>query len=229
MKKNLLFLIIISYQVSFAQRTKPSPFSIDKGIVLIGGSIGAYNSKAKYTDNTNNEQKSNGFNFTPAIGWGVKKNTIVGVFLEYINGTSKSFLNDIAIGTNKSSNYGGGLFMRNYKNLGSNFYLLAQTNLGISFGKATTENVNGSTTNGTKQEYKTARISFTPGIAYAINQSFQLELLLGSMLSGSYTSSTSSSTTNPNNTKSNAFDFTVNTAPLLNLAVGFRLFLQAKK
>jgi hypothetical protein len=212
---------------SFAQKTKPATFSIDKGVVLIGGGIASYNNQARRTDINDNEQKSKGFNFAPSIGWAVKKNTIVGLYLEYGNSSSKNSISSIIVNENKTNNYGGGLFLRNYKSLGSNFYLLGQTSLGMSVAKTSSENAGAS--NNRKEEYKTLRLSFAPGVAYSISRTFQVELLFGNMLSGSYGSTVFTSTVSPEKTKQNGFDFTINTAPLLNLSVGFRIFLHSKK
>src|SRR5436305_2101488 len=165
MKKNLLFIIVVLFNSlsSFAQ--------INKGSVFLGGNIGVSQNKP---DTLTNAFLS--YYIDPQVGIAIKENTIIGVILLY----GKSDYNSNA----SSNNYGGGFFLRKYKQLGKYFYLFGQGQAIFSYYKisqtygATDYNINKQTS---------INLNLYPGISYAVTKKFHLEATINNLLTLSYT------------------------------------------
>lgn len=189
---------------------------ISKGTVLLGGNIG-YN-QSNYTD-APTEYKNHGYYISPSIGFVVKDNRVFGFSISYshsINQTtadSKSF----------SNNYGAGVFHRRYLPLGKNFYLFGQGHLYADFGK---QEYQSSTTN-SKKTITTVGAGLFPGVAYAINKRFHLELSMNNLISLGY-SSIKDHNSSGLDIRNNQFNFALNANPTSNLALGFRVLLGNK-
>ena len=86
----------------------------------------------------------------------------------------------------KVNSYGAGIFLRQYKSLGKNFYVFVQEALNFDYSKTL---VKTDSSNFIHVNNKTYQVSFTvnPGLAYDLGKNFQLELILfNDLLSASY-------------------------------------------
>src|SRR5262245_29001873 len=127
MKKYLLLLSIATVFTLCATHAQ-----IKKGATFLGGDIGGSTAKTKSADTTYSKQ--NGFYISPVFGKAIRENLILGFDLVtniYNNENAASVGYD-----QKHRSYGGGVFLRKYKQLGSSgFSIFAQARLGVSFNK----------------------------------------------------------------------------------------------
>jgi hypothetical protein len=163
-----------------------SQAQINKGSVLLGGSIG-YN-KGK-SDTWQQDIKIKTFIFSPAIGVAVKENLVVGARFDYLKQTQNT-QND-AYYSNKqdidTKNYGGGLFIRGYVPVINRLYVFGEGTASYTVLKETTTQT---TTYNEKMVRKTkgysTGLSFTPGVSFAVSKKFQIEGGFNSLFNVSY-------------------------------------------
>lgn len=175
MKKTLLFVCTF---ISFATISQAQ---ITKGSILLGGSIGLNKGKIQAE---NSESKSRYLNFNPTVGIAVKENWVMGITA----GFSDTKVEPIENYQNERDveSYSGGVFVRRYAALGKKFYLYGN-------GSITYNQVNHAESNSSHYQFsyysKGVTLSVAPGIAYAINKRFHLEMSLNDLLTVGYTKS----------------------------------------
>jgi hypothetical protein len=172
-----------------------SQAQINKGSVLLGGSIG-YNKGKSATWQQDIKIKT--FIFSPAVGVAVKENLVVGARIDYLKQTQNS-QND-AYYTNKQAietkNYGGGLFVRGYVPVINRLYVFGEGTASYTVLRETntqTSNYNDKQVRKTKG-YSTG-LSFTPGVSFAVTKKFQIEGGFNSLFNVSYLKSKTNYTT----------------------------------
>lgn len=210
MKKTLL-LAITATGISLA-----SYGQINKGTVLLGGSIGAASNKY---EQGNSKQKNNFLVLSPAAGLAIRTNMVAGLRLSYGRTTSK---NDPPNSFSaKTTTYGGGLFLRHYKPLGKSFYLYGEAAASYDYNEqvqyGTVEAVN---------KLNSVSLALTPGLTYAVGRRIHLEASINNIVSLGYISG-KSYTTNPASsvTKQTSFGFNTNFSASNPLSLGIRLVL----
>lgn len=154
--------------------TQAAHAQIPTGSTLIGGNIGLVTYSSK-DDNGNKLNKNTSFNISPSFGNAYKTNRIVGVNLSYSHNKSLS-----------SNSYGGGVFLRQYKNIGKDFYLFGDESLNANYSKYTWVSSNGSASTEEKVKTFNSYISLAPGVAYDVTRKLQIEMLLSNLISLSY-------------------------------------------
>jgi hypothetical protein len=162
-----------------------SQAQISKGTILLGGDFGFGTSSDKSTtDGTtpvipSTTTKNSQFSLYPSIGKAIKDNLVIGVDL----GIGYSSQNSNP--SYKENDYGFGVFMRNYKYLGSRFYFFVETTLGFSYSDYTQDD---STTYPNHEDSKSYGISLglSPGLAFSLSRKWQLEAEFPSVLSAEY-------------------------------------------
>ncbi|SOD14591.1 outer membrane beta-barrel protein [Pedobacter xixiisoli] len=172
MKRLLLTAIAAGFCVcSYAQT--------EKGKVILGGSIGFNSSKV----DGQAEQKATSFNIGPAIGFFVDKNIVVGLGLEYTTNKNDpysytAYFNGLPYtnGTNGSKGESLGIipFFRYYWDLHERVKLFGQANTGISWGKSTTLNIDGTESENVDDTY--FKGSIQSGIAFFPVKRLAIEL-----------------------------------------------------
>ncbi|HTF29833.1 MAG TPA: outer membrane beta-barrel protein [Flavitalea sp.] len=167
MKCKILLLSVIALTSVSAKA------QILKGSTYIGGNFSVSSQRSEAEG-----QKTNSFYISPSIGKAIKENLIVGVSLNYLNSLYKY---ETPSRESRQTNYGAGVFVRKYLNLGSKFYLFGQGSLGGNFS----EN-KYSTGQGTDMKSYSVNLNFYPGVAFEINRTFQLEAGLNDLFSVSY-------------------------------------------
>lgn len=209
MRKTLLFLFACLFINSFVQA------QIKKGTILLGGNISAGSSKFEIKSPLHSEQKSHGITINPSIGFTIKENLVLGGGGIYGYSSSKE-------SNSKSTNnlYGAHIFLRKYLTLGKGFYLFGDGS--VYFNKSKNDN----TSNGLKTSTaKTTSIgmSFYPGISYAVNNRFHLEVGLNNLAYINYQNQ--KYTAGSNSTESNSFNLGTSISGAVPLSVGFRFLL----
>ena len=209
--KKLLLVAVVAVSASLVSNAQ-----ITKGSLLLGGGLSFGNNK---TEQGAQEIKNNLVLLNPSVGVAVKTNLVFGVGATY--GRTESESNTSKVTSNSA---GGNLFLRKYSLLGKGFYLFGELAGGYLQRK-------DKTVNGTNyiQETKASSISAAlyPGIAYAVNKKFHLEVGIPSLVSLSYNQRDTRTTAfgNVSSDKSNGFSFMSNVSSSNPLSVGFRIVL----
>lgn len=181
------FLLSLVFVCAFMVTTRAQ---ISKGAVWVGGSIGYSQSKNDFKDPIVQDYKTSSFNVSPAIGFVVKDNLVVGFRLTYGHDKTK---NNSSISESKTNSYGGGIFVRKYIPIISRLYLFGEASAAYTASKGDEtwkEYVNGSYVNVKKTTKGLGtNLNVTPGLAVAITKKFQLETSLNSLLGVAYVKS----------------------------------------
>jgi hypothetical protein len=167
-----LFLFLISFAAS-AQIKKQS--------ILLGGQLFYYNNKYQ-VENLN--QKSQSGTISISIGKAIKENRIVGVNLGFSPIRQTNYLSYGDTTTLIFNRFDIGVFYREYKNLGKDFYFFCQVD-----GAFITANQNEHYQIASADVKATQRggfISLTPGISYQVFKKMQLELTIPNILGMQY-------------------------------------------
>jgi hypothetical protein len=165
----LLCLILMIAVISKAQ--------INKGASALGGNIHFATGSSK-GDNGFKENSTDVL-ISPSFMMFHSQNHAIGINLNF------GYLKNSYFGQ-KVNSYGAGVFLRQYKNLGKNFYVFAQEALNFDYSKNLYK-VDSS--NFIQVDNRTYQASFTvnPGISYDLSKKFQLELIfLNDLLSIEY-------------------------------------------
>lgn len=113
-----------------------SQAQISKGTILLGGGFDFATSSNKVTTDgipvtPATITKNTGVSVYPAIAKAIKDNLVIGVYLG-VGYNSEKVNPDY-----KENDYDLGVFMRNYKYLGSRFYFFVETRLGFTYSDYT--------------------------------------------------------------------------------------------
>jgi hypothetical protein len=201
---------------------------ITKGSILLGGNVGFSNGKSESSTNSMNNfsSKSSAIYINPTVGIAVKENWIVGLSAGFSNVESDPSINY----DNKRDQefYSGGVFVRRYLALGKSFYLYG--NGAISYQVNNQSEINSPNYENSYSS-KGVNLSLAPGLAYAINKKFHLELALNDLVTVGYTTSRTHNRQNvggsiynrSSNDKSFGFGTNLSTSSLL--SIGFRFVL----
>jgi hypothetical protein len=159
---------------------------INKGATLIGGDLGINSTKNSPDTMAGNQVN---INLSPSWGKAIKQNLVVGVELIYGH-THNSIIGENQYDQENDS-YGGGLFVRKYKYLGSHFYLFGQGSLAGSYlSNQFTYSFQSVTQNSSTTKGYNLSLAFYPGVSYAINNRIQLETGFNNLINIGYAHST---------------------------------------
>lgn len=181
MKLKLLlsvFFVCTLLSTSYAQ--------INKGTVWIGSNFSYARDKA-IPDQYLMSGESRTVSILPSFGVAIKENMVLGIFGTYTNTFREQQLTSYYSKRDEKT-YGGGLFVRRYVPVFKRFYLYGEGRLGYNKSKAK-ENWTNSSTSGTSnlKSWETG-LTFTPGIAYGITHSIQLEAGFATLFDARYKS-----------------------------------------
>lgn len=212
MKKSLPLLVIL-LSASFITSAQ-----IKQGAHLIGGSIGISRSENE-TDPGNVKFETTNFQFSPAYGYAIKKNLIIGGDL--VIQTGKNENNN---SSQESSGFGAGFFVRKYQPLGKGFYLFGQGRFGVLNTK--TESTPGNFPAITTTSKQTSvGITVYPGVSYAVNNKLQLEVGLNDLLFIQYSSGSTETENSPVESNFTNFNVGSNLFSGAGLSVGLRILI----
>jgi hypothetical protein len=218
MKKLYLFLpLLFIVLLSQAQ--------ISKGTIVLGGNLGYTQQNSSSGTSPSNAVKSTDLDINPSFGKAIKDNLVLGFDVTYGNTTlsqDQSF-ND------KSNDFGAGFFVRKYKPLGNGFYLFGQSRLGGGYSHGRNDGLDGA--NNPESDISNGfnlSLQFYPGIAYAINRNWQIEMGLPNFFAVTYNRSkeTISYIGQPDQiSNSNDFEATSTLTGSNNFTIGLRYFV----
>jgi hypothetical protein len=224
--KKVILVTIISFSLHSISEAQ-----ISKGSVLLGGgvSIGKLKSDKSIPSSPDNDQKYLSVN--PAVGIAIKENLIFGVQLSYGNSENTHLYPSLELQENDYSTYGGGIFLRQYLVLGKGFYAFGQGDLSYRHQENTNNYISPNVSNSSSFKDKGWNIglNLSPGISYAVNKRFHLEVGFSNLLGFNLSKSRIYYVSNGNqyNQEKTGFGFNTNASNLSGYNVGFR-FLFAK-
>jgi hypothetical protein len=148
---------------------------INKGAVLLGGSLSGYSQRTEQQGGSEFTDKL--VNVSPTVGIAIRQNLVAGISATYA--WRKIQYEDPTDVVNKGNSYGASFFLRKYKTLGkSGFALFVQGDLGAATGKL--EGDNG--INRTQTKKTDIFLSAYPGVSLAISRKLQLETGFNNLL-----------------------------------------------
>lgn len=164
-----------------------SQAQINKGSVLLGGSIGYNKGKSEAYQQT---LKVNTFIFSPAIGVAVKENLVVGARFDYLK-QKKNNKYPASYNTKQdidTKNYGGGLFIRGYVPVINRLYVFGEGTVSYTVLRETNDQTppNSPSKYVSKTKGYSTALSFTPGVSFAVSKKFQIEGGFNSLFNISY-------------------------------------------
>jgi hypothetical protein len=224
LKITTLFIAIL-----FATQTNAQ---IKKGKVLLGGQAAAGTSKSNIVTPSTpvstteiNEKKSSLFGIN--IGTAYKENKVIGIsfITSKIKETRDYFTSNSFSG--KTNQYEIGVYYRQYKKFGKDFYFYGQADLSTYFGGGTGVSNPNTYTRTIKENG--SKLYVTTAISYSIFKKLQIELSLPNIIglrSYNYKFTTSTPNDRTENTKQFSFNSSLTNGNVIgNLNIGFRLIL----
>ena len=162
-----------------------SQAQINKGSLLLGGSIGYNKGKSKTWQQ---DLKIKTIIFSPAIGVAVKENLVVGARFDYLKQTQNSKY-DASYSTKldiDTKNYGGGIFIRRYVPVINRLYVFGEGTASYTALRETSTQTSTYNKSVAKTKGYTTGLSFTPGVAFGVSKKFQIEGGFNSLFNVSY-------------------------------------------
>lgn len=152
---------------------------INKGKYLTGGSFSIYSAKdQQLPQSTKNES----LNINIQLGKVIKQNTVAGIILSYTYYRYK--YNDTINPGYTNTGYSAGIFYRRYKSLLKDLYFFAEAD--ALYNHTDRENYSAIGGEVLKTAHNGGSIAFSPGISYAVCKRMQLEIVMPSLVSLSY-------------------------------------------
>lgn len=212
MKKTVPALVVclLASLISSAQ--------IKKGAHFIGGSIGISRTENE-TDPGNVKYETTNFQFSPAYGYAIKQNLIIGGDLVIQSGKNENNNN-----SQENNGFGAGFFVRKYLTLGKGFYLFGQGRFGVLNTKTTSTPTNFPN-NATTNRQTSVGVSLFPGVSYAINNKLQLEIGLNDLIYVQYANGKVESGNSPVESTFSNFTLGSNLYSGAGLSVGLRILI----
>ena len=214
MKKSFLLSAIVAIFAITASA------QIKKGAMLLGGQLSYGDSKRSFNSTQADETVKSGL-YNILVGTALKENFILGGYVRYghfkINNSNNLYSNT------KEESYSAGVFIRQYKKIGKDFYFFGE--LGGGYLGANGSQTTTSPSVITKYEQSGGNLYLSPGISYRIYKKLQVELAIPQLAAVSYL--TQKNTAPANGSKENLFQFNtnLNSSFLSNLGLGFRFVL----
>ena len=210
---SIIILISIS-TVANAQFTK--------GSAVLGGTF-SFGSNKNMSDVTPEKSSTSSGSFNVSLGKAIRENSLLGIFITY-QYNSREYNMGYAPGKDNSNGYGIGLFYRIYKNLGKEFYLFGEVGGGYQGSGSNSYDSSGNKTS-TGNTYG-GQIYLYPGVAYKVSRKFFIELSIPQLFNAAYShGNTKSGGVNSSSSDFFYVDANLNSNPLSNIGIGFRLVL----
>jgi hypothetical protein len=162
---------------------------VGKGDLLVGGTLGFYNSNTNYNGASNS---SANVNFNPRISYAVGNNSILGLNLGYAYNKTKATSSD---NQNTTNTFSAGVFLRNLIPIKGKFGWYPEIGGNVYSGKTQYVQNNGGENTSTTKGFNAYVV---PGLYYSISPAFLLNVDFGGVNFGSaktkYNDSPSSTT-----------------------------------
>jgi hypothetical protein len=217
---------ILSLSLLFICSSLLATAQIKKGAVLLGGQIAFSDAESESNNNQPNQQqtqKNNNAFFRISVGKAIKENTVAGINAGYGSNKNENFNNNTLVSSSDFKQYSVGVFYRQYKKIGGNFYFFGEG--GADYIGSTQKDNNFPGNNLITRKGSGVQLSLTPGISYQVLKKLQLEILIPDIAALQY--NTLKTTAQNSNSKQNQFSFntSLSSSPFNSLGVGFRLVL----
>ena len=190
---------------------------ITKGSKLLGVDFSAgYNKSGEEP----NENKQSHFYFNPSLGIAVKENSVLGFRVNYGHGKMTS---GTSSPERKTTDYGAGIFLRRYLQLGKKVYLFGEGAADYNYSYSKDAN------NGYEYTNKSNNITLSayPGFSYAATKRLMIDAGLNRLVAIGYSNSKSTQTM-PNSTtenKNSSFGLSTTLGGNTAFSVGFRFLI----
>jgi hypothetical protein len=145
-----------------------SSAQIKQGTWLLGGDITVSSTSSEQPAGIPYSTKNNTFSISPSLGKAIKDNLILGFDLSYNYQGTTTTQPSPPDETSSFNQYGAGVFLREYKPLGSHFSLFLQERLGGAYAKI-------SNSNSSNAKSVSINVGFYPGVAYSVSPKIMLE------------------------------------------------------
>lgn len=160
---------------------------IKKGDLVLGGNLDYNNQKQtiNYSGRDSSIYKYRTISIAPSFGKVIRDNLVLGFSIAYTYYRQDDNQGDVTRG----NGFAGSVFLRKYKPLGNGFYLFGEASLG---GNYTHTSLNQPGSNSLLSQVTNdygVTLNLFPGIAYAINPKWQLEMALTNFFVISYSHS----------------------------------------
>jgi hypothetical protein len=179
-----------------------SQAQINKGAILLGGNL--YYNELSQSSNPANQppSKSTNLTFSPSFGKAIKDDLVLGFDITYGHSTTSQ----PQVYSQTSDAAGADFFIRKYKLLGNGFYLFGQAGIGGNFSHNSANDPGTPTSVTTSGNGYNISLQIFPGIAYAINRNWQVELALPNFFGVNYNhdKGTTSTTGQPDQSSTNS-------------------------
>jgi hypothetical protein len=222
MKSKILLSVVASFCVITTTKAQ-----INKGAVMLGGSIGYGKSKSSY-DKPSNDSKTTSYNISPAVGVAIKQNLVLGAVVSYRKSTLNDESVDSYIRERKDNYYGGGIFIRQYIPIISRLYVIAEGDAGFNVFKTITEFTPYYTAQKIDEKGWIGSLGFTPGVSFAVNNKLHLETGFNNLVSIQYQKSKKDQHITNGESTTHSFAIGLNLENSSAFYLGFRILLNGK-
>lgn len=167
MKKMIVMAALALFGSQFAKA------QVQKGDILVGGTVGFTNSSSK-VDGTDTKNTVSNFTISPKAGYALSDKWMVGVFVDGTFGTEKDEVGSVTT-KEKSTMIAPGVFVRNYCQIAdSKVYFTSEANVSYGFGNYKAGDVKVSKTSA-------INANVVPGISYLVGKHLMLEGQFGGL------------------------------------------------
>ena len=196
---------------------------INKGAILIGGQLSSSDVK---TNSNSSMSSSSTTSISVSLGKSFTENSLCGITLGYSPTSNSGNGNNNGISTEKSKDYSASVFYRKYKKLLTGLYLFNEVGARFDYWRLNYSSTDTTYKISSVYNNYNGSLYYTPGLAYRVCKKIDLELLLPSLVSLSY----STGKTNGNElgaaniVKNNSFAFNTSLS-FSSLAFGVKFIL----
>lgn len=204
--------------------TKYSFSQINEKAILLGGQLYYQSDKINYS-NSNIDQNTHIGNFQLSVGRAFKKNRVYGILAFYSPYKVENDYSNSIFLNRKGTNFGFGLYARNYYQLAKKFYFFCELGATYLNGMQKYKDTTGLTLETIKQSG--GKLSLTPGLCYNIWKKLQLEILIPDLITVQYLATKDQTTTQTSNRKQFLFNTSLSSLnnSLSVLGIGFHFIL----
>ncbi len=227
MKKVFIVLLIAIFAIPAAKA------QINKGAILLGGSLGFYQRKTTdedpiFNNHTKFKQNETSFSFLPESGFFISNSFVLGIGLGYQHNKSEFNVytdNDLDYLHEKNTNkILVNPYSEKYFKIGNNIYITLAANINLGFGKKNEKFHNNDTIEDITGNTFSLDIFITPGITYFISKNWALSGNAGKIYY-SYNSTEMIKNGNDNNYNSNTNNYGVSFS-FNTFSIGIRYYLR---
>lgn len=212
MKNRITLLFIAFFSLTLTLQAQ-----IKKGSTSLGGQI---NFSYNHVQNPaiNSEQKVNQGYISLSAGKAVKDNSVAGLTLQFGAGNNYFIPNNS--GKTAYTQYGAGIFYRQYQSIAKDFYIFFEGSLGYGYSKNNYKDSTGNTLS--KSTQSISSLGLTAGLSYKILKNLHLEVSLPQLLYIGYSSNKTTQQTVVTKSDGITLYSNLNASTLANLGIGFR-------